>query len=305
MMSKFTWGLPVAIYLFLGGMTSAAYAVGVLAELFSKGKRKNLARVGSYLVLVPIAIGLLLLVVDLGQPFRFWHLMFQLDPLRLIFQTGSVMSVGVWLLILFVGINGILYPAYWLAEEKFGERLPIIRSLKGQEDNRKVIGYIGLPIAFLVSIYTGVLLAATSNTLWGGTPFLPVLFLASAGSAGIAGLIIFLFSIKELKFEVMEDLVAAETVFLSLEYLTILVLLISLLLDNLAVNAIKGMLIGNLAVLFWLGFVAVGLILPYLMNHYHLKLRKEETKLPLAASVLTLFGSLFLRYLVLMAGYIK
>ncbi len=305
MMSKFTWGLPVAIYLFLGGMTSAAYAVGVLAELFSKGKHRNLARVGSYLVLIPIMVGLLMLVIDLGQPFRFWHLMFQLDPFHLVFQASSIMSVGVWLLVLFIIVCGVIYPAFWLAEEKFGDRLPVISCLKGEDRLRKLVGYTGLPLAFLVSIYTGVLLAASSNSLWGGTPFLPVLFVASAGSAGIAGLMIFLFKIKELSFEVMEDLVAAEIVFIVMEYLAILVLFVTLLLDGVAVHAIREILVGNLAVLFWIGFGVVGLIIPYLMNHYHLWLRQEERRLPLAASILTLFGSLFLRYLILMAGYIS
>lgn len=300
------WGFPVALYLFLGGMTSAAFYLGVLAELFSKGKYRNLARIGSYTILVPIVIGLFMLLVDLGRPLSFWHLMIQSQPSwHLVLQTGSVMSIGVWLLVIYIIICGVIYPAFWLAEESVGSRLPIVNLLKGKEKLRKIIGYIGIFPAFLVSIYTGVLLAVSSISLWGTTPFIPILFVASAGTAGIASLIIALYCVKQLSFEVMEKLVKAETVFVCLEFLTVFVLIVTLLFKGQALEAIKAILGGSLAVLFWIGFVLAGAILPYLMNHYHLKLRNGEKRLPVVASVLSLFGSLFLRYLVLMAGYIR
>lgn len=304
---KVVWEFPVALYLFLGGMTSAAYYIGVLAELFSRGKYRNLARVSSYVVLVPIIIGLFMLLVDLGRPSYFWHLMFQLEPSgHLVLQKGSVMSVGVWLLVVYIAVCGVVYPAFWLAEEKIGNRLPIIKSLKGKDSLRKKIGYIGLVPAFLVSIYTGVLLAATSGALWSSTPFLPILFVASAGSAGVAAIVLALALQKETKIEAFKKLVSTDLVFIYLEFLAVLVLLVTLFFAGEALEAIKRILIGNFAVLFWVGFFLVGIILPYLMDEYHLKHQRGEGKgLPVAAAILGLSGGLFLRYLVLMAGYIR
>ncbi len=301
------WGFPVALYLFLGGMTSAAYYIGVLAELFSKGKYKNLARVGSYLVLIPIFIGLLLLLVDLGRPLSFWHLIFQpSSSWHFVFQSGSVMSAGVWLLVIFVVICGVIYPAFWLAEEKIGEKLPLIKGLKGKEKIRRLVGYIGLAPAFLVSIYTGVLLAATSSELWGATPFLPILFVASAGSAGVAAIVLALAITSDTKIEALEKLIDADVVYIYLEFLTLVFLLLTLIVAGQAGEAIKKILIGNLAVLFWVGFGLVGIVLPYLIDHYHLRAKNGLGKgLPVTASILGLFGGFFLRYLVLMAGYVK
>jgi len=304
---KVVWEFPVALYLFLGGMTSAAYYIGVLAELFSRGKYRNLARVSSYVVFVPIIIGLFMLLADLGRPLYFWHLMLQFEPSgHWVLQKGSVMSVGVWLLVVYIAVCGVVYPAFWLAEEKIGNRLPIIKSLKGKDSLRKKIGYIGLVPAFLVSIYTGVLLAATSGALWSSTPFLPILFVASAGSAGVAAIVLALALQKETKIEAFKKLVSTDLVFIYLEFLAVLVLLVTLFFAGEALEAIKRILIGNFAVLFWVGFFLVGIILPYLMDEYHLKHQRGEGKgLPVAAAILGLSGGLFLRYLVLMAGYIR
>lgn len=304
---KVVWGFPVALYLFLGGMTSAAYYIGVLAELFSKGKYKNLARVASYVVFIPIVIGLLMLLVDLGRPLSFYRLMVQFWPsVHLVFQEGSVMSAGVWLLILYIAVCGVIYPAFWLAEEKIGSRLPVIKMLKGKENLRKIVGYVGLAPAFLVSIYTGVLLAATSGALWGSTPFLPILFVASAGSAGVAAIVLALALHKKPNIEALDKLIHADIVYIYLESLTVVFLLVTLFFADQAVEAIKRMLIGNFAVLFWVGFGLVGIVLPYLMDHYHIRVRHGAGKgLPVAGAILGIFGGFFLRYLVLMAGYVK
>lgn len=302
MSRELVWGLPVALYLFVGGMAAAAFYVGVFADLFSRGKLRDIARLSSYVVLIPTVIGLLMLVIDLGQPLRFWHLMFQFNPTtRIVFEPGSVMSWGVWILVVFSCLCGVAYPLFWLAEEKFARNMPVLPALAGREKVRKTLGVLGLPFAMGVAAYTGVLLSATSVPVWATTPILPVLFIISATSTGLAAILVMMVLTKHDDHEAMEKVEKGDNALILIEIAVVIVLVIALFLAAPWTDALQNLLVGKYAVFFWIGFIFTGLILPLFIQRYNLKKQHAGTGLVLAGSLLVLFGGFFLRYIMLLA----
>ncbi|MHB9096088.1 MAG: NrfD/PsrC family molybdoenzyme membrane anchor subunit, partial [Eubacteriales bacterium] len=189
-MHEVTWPVIIAIYLFVAGDGVAAFYTGILANTFGKGNYNRVAKVGAYIGVPLIIFGLLMLIVDLGHPFRFWHFVIGENYLPL-FRPSSVMSWGTWLLTAFTILGG-LYALTWLSEEKFTKNWRFLKPLANKPDLRKKLGFAALPFAFLIACYTGVLLASTAAPLWNSTPFLGLLFLMSATSAGISSIILVL-----------------------------------------------------------------------------------------------------------------
>jgi polysulfide reductase chain C len=298
MAKELAWELPVAVYLFLGGLAAAAYYIGVIADLVSKGRFRNIARAASYIVLVPISIGLVMLLLDLGQPSRFWHLMFQTGPLNtgLIFRPSSVMSLGVWILIGFSLFCGVAYPLMWLAEDR---KMP---GLEGREGLRRLIGILGLPFAFLVAAYTGVLLAVTSMPVWADTPLLPALFVVSATSTGFAAIMLALLFFRREEDDALTRLEKGDNLLIKLEMGIVTVLLALLLFSPSTAGPAKNMIIGEYAVFFWIGFVFPGLLLPLFIQQHARRQHNQGLKQFAAVSaLLVLFGGFYLRYIILLA----
>ncbi|PKM80331.1 MAG: hypothetical protein CVU89_14030 [Firmicutes bacterium HGW-Firmicutes-14] len=293
------WGLPVAIYLFLGGLAAAAYYIGVTADIVSKGRFSNLARLGSYIVVVPIALGLLMLLLDLGKPLKFWHLMIQNGPLNdgLIFRPSSAMSLGVWLLNGFSLFCGLVYPLLWLAHDR---KIP---GIFGKDSFRQLIGIMGLPFAVMVAVYTGVLLSVTTQPIWADTPLLPVLFVISATSTGLAAISLALLFFRNDDAEAMLRLERGDRILIILELAVVAVLFIWLLFSPAAGGPVRDLLIGRYAVFFWIGFIIPGLLLPLYVQLYIKRNRGLVLKnLAITSSLLVLVGGFYLRYIMILAA---
>ena len=69
-----TWESPIWLYLWLAGMAGGAYFTAFLVDRFSGGQQKALLRLATYVALPLAILGVLLLVLDLGVPERFWRL---------------------------------------------------------------------------------------------------------------------------------------------------------------------------------------------------------------------------------------
>lgn len=171
------WSAPIYVYLWLAGMAGGAYFTAFFADRFTGGGNRQLFRLATYLGIPMAVIGVILLIVDLGQPIRFWHLLAE-------FIVTSPMSMGTWILLAWVLIAVVLAVIWW-AERLFGEGTP--RNLRRLAS---LLGGINVILAVLLIAYTGVLLAVSSQSLWAGSVLLPALFVASAVSTGIAILIL-------------------------------------------------------------------------------------------------------------------
>ena len=186
------WGGWIIWYFFLGGIAAGAYFLATLAELFGgEGDRKQ-TRAG-YLIAAPlVAVCGVLLILDLGQPTRFWHMLFEHDSWRPHIKWWSPMSIGAWAVTLFglmstVSFVGVLTELKRIGLSRFA---PLAARL-----HRGVFGrtfdIVGAASGFFVASYTGVLLTATNQPIWSDSPWIGALFLASSAGTGLAAIKLF------------------------------------------------------------------------------------------------------------------
>ena len=160
-------GFPIALYFFMTGLSAGSFLLSTLAYGFGVQRFKPLGKIG-----VVLAIGLLVLapgnlIIDLGQPLRFWHLFPFLN-------ITSPITYGSFLLTVYP-LNCVVYAFFMFS---------------GQAKLTRVFGLVGIPLALAVHGYTGFILAlGKARALW-NTALMPFLFLVSAMVSGIALMIL-------------------------------------------------------------------------------------------------------------------
>lgn len=285
------WGLPVAIDLFCAGLGAGALLLAVVAQLANDRKYRAVSITGAFIAPWPVICGVLLLVVDLGRPLRFWEMVIRREGPGVLgifmFNPLSTMSIGTWLLSAFV-IGSLVYLVAYLATIAFD----------WGKIARGVIGIAMLPIALGVTIYTGVLIAATAQPLW-NTAVLPLVFVPSAIACGMASVILILAlgRILETSYEAGSPVAALEKLMAG----TLVVELVAVILFMIAGIKSAGMkyMIGpGFGALWWVGIIGLGIVLPVLVGLRGAK----KPQLSLVISALVLLGGFFLRYAILYAG---
>lgn len=118
----------------------------------------------------------------------------------------------------------------------------------------------------VVAAYTGVLLATSGQPVWADTPLLPVLFVLSGTSTGLAAIMLML------RFLAREDRVAVTTVekgnnlIIKLELVVMAVFFVILFFFSGASRVVYNFPVGVYAVFSWVGFMGASLVLPLLIR---------------------------------------
>jgi formate-dependent nitrite reductase membrane component NrfD len=288
LIKKAHWSWQIILYFFLGGIAGGSYLVATLADLFNIDKKHSLVRSGRYLSFACVLASPILLILDLGRPERFHHM------LR-IFKLRSVMSLGSWGLTVF-GLCSGLTTAHQVANDGLLDWFPgLARLLRAVPV--KVVEVFGSIAGMFVASYTGVLLSSTAVPLWGrARHILGPLFLTSGLSTALASLSLLL-SLGRHNQDTLERLERAEIVAMATE-----LGLISALPPTLGPLG-KPLLTGRVGVLFGVGTVGNGVLLP-LLTRLGWKLAKKPTPGPLqfGLSLLILIGGFLLRYAWIIAG---
>jgi len=290
--NEVAWGGMIAIYLFLAGIAGGAFLTASLTDLFSKKPSPKVIRSGTYIALVTIIFGLGLLVVDLGRPLSFWKLLLNVNM-------GSVMSIGVFIVSGFTGLSFVYSYLVWssAAAQKHltsaNTEVAATSVSQGIQAFRKPVAALGVLFSVATATYTGFLLSAVStNNFWHtpflgieAVPFLPILFLVSAASTGLAATLIGVWGSGDLMVYKKVDtvLIIVELILLSILFLSVKPIFFT----------------GSMAILFWFGVVAVGLIVPLLLSIYSLAKHKNLVVLVCA---MVIIGGLCLRYFVVYTG---
>jgi formate-dependent nitrite reductase membrane component NrfD len=159
MMKPPVWTWEVPLYFWTGGIASGSAFVALACDLAGDHRSARIARLVSLGALAPSPP---LLVLDLGRPERFLHM------LR-VFKPRSPMSMGAWALTLFGN----------LAAGAVGA------DLIGREREARVLGGANALVGGYLGSYTGVLLAATAVPLWARSRlFLGPIFICTATATG-------------------------------------------------------------------------------------------------------------------------
>ena len=96
------WPWPIAVYLFLAGISGGAVAVAICVNLF-RGVHLNtpIMKAATLIGFITIVLGMICLVLDLTNPLFFWRILVYYNP-------TSVMSIGVMALLFYIPLVFVL-----------------------------------------------------------------------------------------------------------------------------------------------------------------------------------------------------
>ncbi len=281
-----TWGWLVTLGLFFTGAGAGAFLVSFLLDFLNGNE--PVGTIGTILGPLVVLIGACFFLADLGSRTMFY---------RLISNAASWMSRGVWFITASIVFGlGYALPSFgafaWLPWSKtttFGY----------------VIGIVAAIFSLLVLIYGGLLLGTAKRIPFWNTPLLPILFLFSGLSCGIALLnLVALFFVPALGQEMPASLHMIGTA-------EIIIILMELLILGVYVEIARG---GNISAvesvrllktpLFIGGVVLLGLVIPLGLLFYGAVESNVLVFSTIAgmAGILLLIGGVLLRYTVIRAG---
>ncbi|MFB6112876.1 MAG: NrfD/PsrC family molybdoenzyme membrane anchor subunit [Halodesulfurarchaeum sp.] len=291
------WGIQIAIYLFLGGLAGGSYITGYVADLMSLRteseieyvSRRETARWGMYISVVSIAFGGVALILHLGRPLR--ALLFPI----LFTNFGSWMVIGTWVIVLFSLFA--VFQAFWytFGGEAVGEtgmslawrrllskyvrvnpgtsgRSRLVRMIDQIADTtrppRKAwlgFGAIGVLLSLVLVPYTAMLLSAVETIPLWDRMYLPLIFLLSGVSTGIAGATGLTIVFEGLS-ETVHVYSLADDVLIVIEILVLGALVASLDAAGFAGRVSQFLINGQYMPMFWGAIVAAGLVLPVIIS---------------------------------------
>lgn len=195
------WGVWIVLYFFLGGIAAGSYIMAVLLEWLGTEADRRTARVAHWVAFPLVAVCLVFLVVDLGRPERFWHMLFKSEVVKQALADGFPFSAAGWrrvpdFLMLkpyspmslgsaVLSVFSFAAFASFLVAVRPGWR---VSRWLDRPAVRHPVRAVGLLSAFYVGSYTGALLSASNQPVWSDTTWLSPLFLASSVSTGLAAM---------------------------------------------------------------------------------------------------------------------
>lgn len=271
-------------YLFLGGSGAGALCVLSIMELlrvcckYSFGyllaSRELFARAWMT-CLFCLTLGVAFLVFDLGNVDAVLYLLMSPQPVAL--TVGAfALPVSILLSMIFLSIN-------------------MIEGVNASRNIIKIISVIGIVSSFITMGYTGVLLQEMASVVAWQTFLVPMLFVLSSISCGIAlilGSVAFVETRLPLT-NLIGGLLKIDSLFIFLEFIAIVAYIAFCFSDSRTISAVHALLNGDLSPLFWIGLVGVGLLLPFVMEHLITYSSHRHQLLFIAALVLV--GGLMMR----------
>ncbi|MFV9510203.1 NrfD/PsrC family molybdoenzyme membrane anchor subunit [Tepidibacillus sp. LV47] len=291
------WGAIIAWYLFLAGVSAGAYLTATYV-----GKKfpfaQTIRKTGYFLAPPLLAIGTLLLVFDaeagLKHPLRFIYLLKN-------FPT-SMMTVGTYIISIFLILN-----TYQGVMEYLGKSV------------NRWITRLGVIFAIGTAAYTGLLIGVVKSIPLWNTSILPVLFIVSALSTGIAATVLVSTFFNR---QACYNLLTVKKIHVSLIGIELLLIFIMLYItgsaNEVAYQSVMSLLVGEYSSLFWIGLIVVGLVIPFLIEGVeiyqhglatkpkYLEISATSSNPSFVPTLITesavLIGGFILRYLVLAAA---
>jgi len=217
-------------------------------------------------------------MIHLGQPSQFWRMF--MKP-----QTSWI-SRGFIFIMLFIGLTFItLILAQWFPDAK--SAIATFKILAGI-------------FAFAQSIYTGFAVSYVSAIKLWNSAILPILFVVCGFSGGMAVLLGISLGGSESQLALMENI--TRITLIAFAVILIVYLWNATYSNAAAKDAVARLLGGNIAVIFWIGVVVLGVLIPIAISISTYFMGESSTALLLTAVVTEIIGGLALRYVILEGG---
>jgi len=279
----------IVVYLFLAGSGSGAFLAAVYCDLLAPDWSKSLARAGSLIAGPLVTIGTVCLVLDLEA--GLW------EPWRQVYLVGNLRSMIAWGVI----ILAVFIPVAFLYAAALNELTFVGKIAKKYI---RVLEYVGSFLAVSTATYTGVLIAVVNGVPFWNTPMMPVLFLASAISTGLAAAMIVAAIIDIQTIKTLSNFALGHVIFLAVEGLVLMLFVfMSLTRSTEAAISANMLLSGALSPYFWVLVVILGILIPFVLSIIEYYEYGEMPKsLVIGSDLLVLMGGMSLRALIIFSG---
>ena len=266
-------------YLVLAGAGSGALAVASVGE-FRRSSAEGpvagpapLGRAGFVVAPPLVALAGFVLMLDLGRPERIWGVV--LHPFH------SVASIGAFsLTVTFVLAAATVVCLFvWKRPGAAGVRALLVGNIA---------------FALVTMTYSGLLLSTLRAVPFWDTPLIPLLFVVSSLSSGVASIMVagFFLSTDD---RGADALWASSTALSLIELVVLVALLVQAAVSGVAAqHALGELLYGSAALLFWPGIVAAGIVFPVVCHALSHAFPRHV--LMIASMIGVLAGTVCLRY---------
>lgn len=220
------WTWYILFYFFFAGLSGGSYVIASLLRLRGEPPDEPAARLGYYVSFAALIPCPVMLILDLGTPLRFWHMLWNTTPgaAGLNFKWWSPMSVGAWALLVFGAFATASFVDCLVRDGRL--RWPWVARLLGGGFGR-LVTVVGTILGLFIAGYTGVLLSVSNQPVWSDTWTLGGLFLAS-GLSGSAALLLFLLRYRASTDASSGPLIVSERLYAVLELALIVIFALTL-----------------------------------------------------------------------------
>lgn len=291
------WEWPIPTYLFLGGLGGGIFCLIAILSMCVYPNEAIIPELlvwPSFIAILALGFGCLMLVVDLGQPMVFY---------RAFVKSTSVLAWGARLLTVCMIFGLIWFVSYlpWEWISGLANFLAMFRALC-----LAIAGIAGT----CIMLYTGIFLSTLKAHAFWATPALPVLFTVSALSTACAAITLsagwWPFELNTGSIEAVLLYTAAmhaihgilhtvDIILVACEVVVLLVMVLSFLgAGNKTANRVAHKWIhGSYAAFFWVGMMGIGLLIPEFIYIF-----LGGVASSIVAPVMVLCGGLLLRFMV-------
>lgn len=281
------WDWRVALDFFLGGLGVGAFICAISVMVYKDDDKLTSVRVGSALGPLAMSAGLLILLLEMGQPLRIYKTLTR-------FNLTSTMSWG-----------GVIQEGFIL----FSAIFAILLFTNKNENLRRGLGIFAGFFALFVAYYHGFLLSfTTARPLWNAGA-VNVASVISSVNTGIAAILLLMSFSNKGRGEIQQMSPAAKNFLLIslLAQMTTCFIWVVTLTTGKAdfVNAYH-VLNQNFGLMFWGGAISMGLVLPFfVLLAYSTGTRKDKAIPVFSVSLPLLIGGFIFRYVVVLGGQIS
>lgn len=187
------WGFPIALYFWLVGASAGSFVISTLGWVFGVKKYKPIAFFASNTAIILLMIVPLLLIIDLGKPYRFFHLL-------------MISSFAHW-------SAPMVWGSFFILTYPVGMSIYSYLVYHQNERWARVFGILAVILALCTHWYTGVVMQLNPSRVPNHTSVAPILFLTGAYVSGIGLLIcclwlrnFFVRKEREVSVELMADM---------------------------------------------------------------------------------------------------
>jgi len=298
------FGIPIVVYLCLGSAGAGLAGVAAFFYLYARARFLLAIKVGLWIALVFLIVGLGFLFFDLGRPLQ------ALNIFRFM-NFNSWATRGLWLLLASIVVYALLLivvsrtssrfiASWWESYSRIRDTLAV------------VLSWMAAALSICVAFYTGMLLFEGLGVPFWRTLLLPMLFISGSANIGL-GIFLWLVSLSPSKQNAPRPRGVPGITRLAIILLLIEAAVLALYLVwaggnsvEAVVQSLNHLVLGKLALLFWLCVVSFGYVVPFLallLGSSQLG-RRQPTLFTAIVMVGFAIGLVALRYGILFSGII-